>query len=403
MGGDVWLTRLFVVVLFVGLAKGSPGIGWVIVGIAAAVAFSRLIYEAGYLPRFVMDVLDRLTNKTALQQGLQQRQSKLETIDATELADYLKARVIGQDAVADEVAAQIRRRMAARRVGKPVAVFCFAGPPGVGKTYFAKVLTEKLYGEAKFMVFVDMAQFSQPHAASSLFGSARGYAGSNSYGTLTAALRDCPNAVVLLDEFEKAHPDVHKRFLTAWNDGFITEASDGNKVSTAGAIFVLTTNAASKTIGDLALRHTDDRDELTRASKEALREQGGFVPEVLSRIDRIFAFRPLDGLDVARVVALEIEKLVTDYDLSVADGGIDVNILLDAIDRNKTLASAGGVRELARAIETDIADGLIDAKANGAKTVQLVEAGGLVRVLAVTTTTSAVVEGQATDTPEPLG
>jgi len=383
MGGDVWLARLFIVVLFVGLAKGSPTIGWVIVGIAAAIALSRLIYEAGYLPRFVMDVLDRLTNKTALEQGLQQRQNKLETIDATELADYLKARVIGQDAVANEVAAQIRRRMAARRVGKPVAVFCFAGPPGVGKTYFAKVLTEKLYGAEKFMIFVDMAQYSQPHTASSLFGSARGYAGSNSYGSLTGALRDCPNAVVLLDEVEKAHPDVHKRFLTAWNDGFITEASDGNKVSTTGAIFILTTNAAAKSIGELALRHVEDRDELTRTSKDALRDQGGFAPEVLSRIDRIFAFRPLDGLDVARVVALEIEKLVADYDLAVADGGIDVNILLDAIDRNKTLASAGGVRELARAIETDIADGLIDAKTAGASAVQLVEQGGLIQVVPV--------------------
>ncbi|HLN23731.1 MAG TPA: AAA family ATPase, partial [Patescibacteria group bacterium] len=289
-----------------------------------------------------MDVLDRLTNKSVLERGLQQRQVKLEVIDAAELASYIKERVIGQDAVADEVAAQLRRRLAARREGKPVAVFCFAGPPGVGKTYFAKILAEKLYGSAKFLQFFDMAQYGQAHAASTLFGSARGYVGSNSYGALTAALRDHPNSVVLLDEFEKAHTEVHKRFLTAWNDGFVTEVSDGAKISTTGAIFILTTNAISKIIGDLALRHAGDRDELTRASKDALRDQGGFAPEVLSRIDRVFAFAPLEGLDVARVVALEIERLVVSYGLGVADGGIDPAILLGAIDRNKTLASVGG-------------------------------------------------------------
>ncbi len=203
-------------------------------------------------------------------------------------------------------------------------------------------------------------------------------------------MRETPNAVVLLDEFEKANPEVHKRFLTAWNDGFVTEASDGAKVSTEGAIFILTTNAASAAIGALAERFHDDRDELTRASKEALRDQGGFAPEVLSRIDRIFAFQPLAGLDVARVVALEIEKLVQSYGLNVADGGIDPAILLDVIDRNATLASVGGVRELARAVEGDIADGLIDAKEAKAASVRLIEERGRVLVHAVLAETAMV-------------
>ena len=107
-----------------------------------------------------------------------------------------------------------------------------------------------------------MSQFGQPHAAASLFGQARGYVGSTSYGALTAALRDVPDSIVLLDEFEKAHPEVHKRFLTAWNDGFITEVSDGARVSTTDAIFVLTTNAASRRIGEIAQRHTGALEEL---------------------------------------------------------------------------------------------------------------------------------------------
>lgn len=378
--GGVWFSRFLIVILFVGLAQSSPLIAWIIVGIGFSVTVFRLFHEAGYLPRFLMDILDRLTNKTALQKGLQDRQAKLEVIDAAELAAYIKTRVVGQDAVVDEVVAQIRRRLAAKREGKPVAVFCFAGPPGVGKTYFAKVLAAKLYGDERHLLFFDMAQYAQPHAASSLFGSARGYVGSNTYGALTSALRDTPDSVVLLDEFEKAHPEVHKRFLTAWNDGFITEASDGAKVSSEGAIFILTTNAASKAIGDLTKILTGNRDELTHASKEALREHGGFAPEVLSRIDRVFAFSPLDGLDVARVVALEIERLVLAYGLTIADGGIDPQILLDAISRNKLLASVGGVRELARAIETDIADGLIDAKEAKVDRIRLYESRGRVIV-----------------------
>jgi ATP-dependent Clp protease ATP-binding subunit ClpA len=381
--GESWLTRLLIIVLFVGLAKAAPLIGWIIVAVGGTFAVLWLVREAGLLPRFVMDVLNRLSNKAALEQALQKRKQTLELIDANELAEFLKSRIIGQDAVCDEVAAHLRRRLAARRPDKPLAVFCFAGPPGVGKTYFAKVLAEKLYGSEKYLLFFDMSQYGQPLAASSLFGSPRGYVGSNTYGAMTAALRDTPNAVVLLDEFEKAHPEVHKRFLTAWNDGFMTEASDGAKISTAGAIFIITTNAAAKQIGELAQRYANDRDELTRTSKEALREQGGFAPEVLSRIDRVFSFAALEGLDVARVVALEIERLVKSYGLAVADGGIDATILLEAIDRNKALA-AGGVRELARAIEADVADGLIDAKAAGATMVRLSKDGARVLVESVT-------------------
>jgi ATP-dependent Clp protease ATP-binding subunit ClpA len=155
-----------------------------------------------------------------------------------------------------------------------------------------------------------MSQFGQPHAAASLFGQARGYVGSTSYGALTAALRDQPESIVLLDEFEKAHPEVHKRFLTAWNDGFVTEVSDGARVPTTDAIFILTTNAASRRVGEMAQRHEGPLEDLSMMIKSALGD-AQFAPEVLSRIDEVFAFKPLHGLDVARVVALEIEKLAS--------------------------------------------------------------------------------------------
>jgi ATP-dependent Clp protease ATP-binding subunit ClpA len=192
--------------------------------------------------------------------------------------------------------------------------------------------------------------------------------GSQSYGALTAALRDVPDAVVLLDEFEKAHPEVHKRFLTAWNDGFVTEASDGAKIPTNEAIFILTTNAASRRIGEMARQHTGSREDLDRMVKSTL-EAAQFAPEVLSRIDEVFAFREMEGLDIARIVALEIENLTKQFELEIAEGGIDPRILLDSIEALSK--QKGGVRDIARAIEKQITDGLIDARAAGARRIRL--------------------------------
>jgi ATP-dependent Clp protease ATP-binding subunit ClpA len=232
-----------------------------------------------------------------------------------------------------------------------------------------------------------MSQFAQPHAAASLFGQARGYVGSNSYGALTAALRDQPESIVLLDEFEKAHPEVHKRFLTAWNDGFVTEVSDGARVSTTDAIFVLTTNAASRRVGDMAQSHKGPLEELSMMIKSALGD-AQFAPEVLSRIDEVFAFRPLRGLDVARVVALEIERLVHQYGLEMEGGGIDPRILVDAIAKFEDSAQ-GGVRDITRAIERQVTDSVIDAKTQGAAVIRLLADGASVRAEIVKSATEA--------------
>jgi ATP-dependent Clp protease ATP-binding subunit ClpA len=221
-------------------------------------------------------------------------------IDAEALAHTLKSRVVGQDRVCNELAAQIRRRLALEHRGKPIGVFLFAGPPGSGKTYLGKVLAEAIGWK---LLHFDMTQFSSgAFASTSLFGAARGYVGSTTYGKLTAGLRDTPDAVVLLDEFEKAHADVHKNFLTAWNDGFVTEASDGRQISTTRSLFVLTTNAAVDALADLSRQYANDPDELRRSADAVLRA-AGYAPEVLNRIDRIFVFEPLSGLDVARVAA----------------------------------------------------------------------------------------------------
>jgi ATP-dependent Clp protease ATP-binding subunit ClpA len=238
-----------------------------------------------------------------------------------------------------------------------------------------------MYGDQKALQFFDMSQYGQPHACSTLFGQSKGYVGSDSYGKLTAALRDYPKCIVLLDEFEKAHTEVHKRFLTAWNDGFITESSDGKKISTTEAVFIVTTNAASEKVGELAKTYADDRDMLVKTTKTCLQE-AGFAPEVLSRIDHVFAFCSLEGMDVARVVSLEVIALLEQYDLKLADQGIDPQILLDAIAKSdKGLQT--NVREIARSIEQQMGDSLLEAKEAGAKSVRIIEMNGAILAEAV--------------------
>jgi ATP-dependent Clp protease ATP-binding subunit ClpA len=393
MMGGVW-GRLGILIVVIMVEKASVPLAFFLVVGSAVAGVAFLVYKGRYLPRVIMDILDRLTNKGSLEKAYEAKSRKLTAINAEELANSLKARVIGQNDVIDQIALQLRRRLAAQRKDKPIAVFCFAGAPGVGKTHLAKVLADTLYADKNHLHFFDMGQAAQPAGANSLFGSPKGYVGSNTYGALTAALRDVPNAVVLLDEFEKAHPEVHKRFLTAWNDGFVTEVSDGAKIPTNEAIFILTTNAASRRIGEMSRQHVGDREELDRMVKSALAD-AQFAPEVLSRIDEVFAFREMQGLDIARIVALEIENLTKQFDLEIDEGGIDPRILIDSIETVSKQNAKGSVRDIARAIEKQITDGLIDARGVGAKRVRLQSDDGRVKVIPVLDQPKAPAAGAA--------
>ena len=363
-----------------GLIAGSLGILSLFGILLAALSVAR---QANRLPAWLtrrsrlMDILDRLTNRNELERRLE-KPVAAQFIDAEALAATLRGKVVGQDAICADVAAQIRRRLAMEHRHRPIGVFLFAGPPGAGKTYLGKVLAEAL---ERRLIHFDMTQFSNgTFAATSLFGAAKGYIGSTSYGKLTAALRDTPEAVVLLDEFEKAHTDVHKNFLTAWNDGFVTEASDGAQIATNRAIFVLTTNAAVDDLAEIVAQNAAKPDELRRAADAALR-RARFAPEVLNRIDRIFVFSPLKDLDIARVAALEIETMIQGYGLGIVEGGIDPQILIDMTARQQRFGVTASARDLMRAIEEAIADSLIEAKQKGVAQIGLVDIDGRIQAV----------------------
>jgi ATP-dependent Clp protease ATP-binding subunit ClpA len=379
MTGMAWAGRLGIVIAIIVIERASPALAWFLVVLAAGGSVCAFVYNGRFLPAPALELIDRGLGK----HGRKPEPKTPTVIDETELAGHLKSRVIGQDEVIDALARRLRQRLAARREGKPVAVMCFAGAPGVGKTYLAKVLAEKLYGSDQHLHVFEMAKFQQGFSATSLFGVPAGLQGSGEPGLIPRALRDTPNSIILLDEFEKASRNIHLQFLSAWNDGFVTDLGTSTKFPTTETIFVLTTNAGSSRIKELTSDPKITQDELNRLIKSALLD-ADFAPEILSRIDDVFAFRDLAGLDIARVVALEIERKTREYQLAIAGHGIDPVILMDAIDTFTEKKPKGGVRDIAREIEDQIADGLMEAAAADAHLVRFEADGKRVRVIPIT-------------------
>jgi ATP-dependent Clp protease ATP-binding subunit ClpB len=227
-----------------------------------------------------------------------------------ELEARLGERVIGQPAAVEAVAAAIRRaRAGMQSPTRPVGSFLFLGPTGVGKTELAKALAAALFDEDEALVRLDMSEFMERNAVARLVGAPPGYVGYEEGGQLTEAVRRRPYAVLLLDEVEKAHPEVFNLLLQVLDDGRLTD-SQGRTVDFRHTVVIMTSNLASRAILENARAGGDPADQeqaLERAVDQALTAQ--FRPEFLNRIDEVIRFRPLAPVDLERIVRLQLAEL----------------------------------------------------------------------------------------------
>ena len=266
-----------------------------------------------------------------------------------QLESHLHQRVIGQTEAVEAVAAAIRRARAGMKdPGRPIGSFLFMGPTGVGKTELARALAQFLFDADDALVRLDMSEYMEKHSVSRLVGAPPGYVGYEEGGQLSEAVRRRPYSVVLLDEVEKAHPDVFNILLQVLDDGRITD-SQGRTVDFRNSVIVMTSNIGSEHILDVA---GDDRkyDQMQTKVLEALRSH--FRPEFLNRVDDIILFHTLKRSELRQIVAIQIKRVMN----LLADQKISLELSSTALD---FLAEAGydpvyGARPLKRAIQKQI-------------------------------------------------
>jgi ATP-dependent Clp protease ATP-binding subunit ClpB len=266
------------------------------------------------------------------------------------MEDYLGERVIGQEVAVREVSDAVRRsRAGIADPNRPTGSFLFLGPTGVGKTELAKAVAEFLFDDERAMTRIDMSEYSEKHSVSRLVGAPPGYVGYEEGGQLTEAVRRRPYTVVLLDEVEKAHPEVFDILLQVLDDGRLTDGQ-GRTVDFRNAILILTSNLGSQFLVDV-LTPFEERKEQALA---VVRQQ--FRPEFLNRLDAMVMFEPLDRAELERIARLQVAQLQHRLD----DRRITLEISEDALAWlvNVGFDPAYGARPLRRLVQTAIGDPL---------------------------------------------
>jgi ATP-dependent Clp protease ATP-binding subunit ClpB len=281
---------------------------------------------------------------------LQTEKEKLLNIEAE-----LHMRVVGQDEAIQAVSDALRRSRAGLQDPKrPIGSFIFLGTTGVGKTELAKALAEFLFNNENNMVRIDMSEYQERHTVSRLVGAPPGYVGYEESGQLTEAVRRKPYSVVLLDEIEKAHPDVFNILLQVLDDGRLTD-NKGRTVDFKNTIIIMTSNIGSHLIQEnLEKINPENREHTLNQTKEQVFEllKKSIKPEFLNRIDEIIMFQPLTQEEIRKIVELQLQKV----EQMLQKNNIKLSATKKAIDY---IANVGfdpqfGARPIKRVIQKDI-------------------------------------------------
>lgn len=271
------------------------------------------------------------------------------------LQEELSKKVIGQAEAVKKVAKAVRRsRAGLKSKNRPIGSFLFVGPTGVGKTELSKALAEELFGSRDAMIRLDMSEYMEKHSVSKLIGSPPGYVGHEEAGQLTEKVRRKPYSIILLDEIEKAHPDVMNMFLQILEDGRLTD-SQGRTVNFKDTVIIMTSNA-----GVVEKRKVMGFDNNTAIEEATILQSLGnfFKPEFLNRFDSIIEFSSLQKEDLLQIVELMLQDLYTTLD----EQHLTLQVTNEAKEKLAQLGYSPkfGARPLRRLIQEQLEDGIAD-------------------------------------------
>tara|TARA_Y100000588_G_scaffold388192_1_gene487829 strand:+ start:83 stop:2629 length:2547 start_codon:yes stop_codon:yes gene_type:complete len=308
---------------------------------------------------------DNVADVVSMMSGIPvNRIAKTESNKLAELPKSIKSKVIGQDEAVAKVAKAIQRNRAGLKdPHKPIGSFIFLGQTGVGKTQLAKILATELFDNEDSLVRIDMSEYMEKFAVSRLIGAPPGYVGYEEGGQLTEKVRRKPYSVILLDEIEKAHPDVFNMLLQVLDDGYITD-SLGRKIDFRNTVIIMTSNIGARKLKDFgqgvgfgtAARKEQAEENAKGVIQQALKK--AFAPEFLNRVDDVIVFNALDRKEIHQIIDIELKKLyqrieTLGYHLTLSDKAKD-------FISDKGFDKEYGARPLKRAIQKYIEDALAE-------------------------------------------
>jgi ATP-dependent Clp protease ATP-binding subunit ClpC len=272
----------------------------------------------------------------------------------------IKVKVIGQDEAIEKITKAIKRnRVGIKNQNKPIGSFMFLGPTGVGKTHLAKMLAESIFGSPESLLRVDMSEYMEKHSVSKLIGAPPGYVGYEEGGQLTEKVRRKPFSVILLDEIEKAHPDVFNILLQVFDDGHLSD-SLGRKVDFKNCLIIMTSNVGARKLQEfgsgVGFGTKAKMDKAEEAAEGVIQDslKKAFSPEFLNRIDDVIVFKSLDKEDIKKIVELPIIEVIE----RVKEMGYNLSIdeTLKEFLVEKGYDEKYGARPLNRAIQKYVED-----------------------------------------------